>query len=345
MHDNKDRRLDKLFSYGIRFPVMQAGMPGIANVSLASRVAQAGGIGTLGLQDVSVWEQNLKATKLAAEGYPISANLLLPYTRKQHVEAVLRQQIPIVTLFWGEDAKLVRQLRDHNVFVFQQVGSADEARAALDAGVDAIIAQGREAGGHIRGTQQLDELIPEIVACAPEVPVFAAGGVYSSADVQRVLALGACGVTTGTRFLLTEESNAHSAYKQYLLDADRTIITSLFGLGWSVPHRVAVNEACNKWCQANGKIPAWLQVINSSMGFTRKILPLKAEGARMQRVSVPLFSSAAHEAQLPASSVESTALYAGEYVGKISGIMSAEAVVQELARALPDKFKNINRPE
>lgn len=118
MSDNKDKRLDKLFSYGVRFPVMQAGMPGIANVSLASRVARAGGIGTLGLQDVSVWEQNLKATKLAAEGCPISANLLLPYTRKQHIEAVLRQQIPMVTLFWGEGRKLIRQLRDHNVFVF-----------------------------------------------------------------------------------------------------------------------------------------------------------------------------------------------------------------------------------
>ncbi len=194
-------KLGKLLSTGVVYPIMQAGMPGVADVELAAAVSRSGGIGTLGLQDVSVWEQSLRRMKALACGKPVNANLLLPYTRRKHIDGLLREQIPLVTLFWGEASKLTREFHQHGIFVFQQVGSVDEADRALDAGVDAIIAQGIEAGGHIRGTQRLAELLPRIAEHASSTPVFAAGGVYSADDVRRVVALGASGVSTGTMWI------------------------------------------------------------------------------------------------------------------------------------------------
>lgn len=326
----------KLESIGVQYPVMQAGMPGIAGPRLAAAVSAAGGIGTLGLSDVSLWEDELKQTKQQASGRPICVNLLLPYTRVKHVEAVIRQKIPMVTLFWGNGKPLIQQLRGHGVFVFQQIGSKTEARMALDAGVDGLIVQGAESGGHIRGTQKLEVLLPEVVELTSTIPVFAAGGIYTTQDAKRAAALGASGVCTGTRFLLTPESNAHDAYKQRLLAAEKTIVTTLFGLGWPDIHRVVPNKATQKWCGEDGTIPAWLYAVYSATTVTRKIVPFKQSSAAFQRPTFPMFSPAALVSELPAELVEATALYAGEHVGRIRQIIPARAVVEELAMGIAD---------
>lgn len=325
-------KLHALQSLGVRLPIMQAGMPGVANVDLAAAVSRAGGIGTLGLQDISTWERSLCEVRAAANGTPVSVNLLLPYTRKKHVDAIVRQHIPIVTLFWGDAREFISHLHHEDIFVFQQVGSKSEAARALDAGVDAIIAQGTEAGGHVRGKLELADLLPQVVNLAGDTPVFAAGGIYCADDVRGVVALGASGVSTGTRFLLTHESNAHEAYKRRLLEPGQTILTTLFGLGWPTPHRVLQNEATRRWCHVDGSIPTWLQAFNSAFAFTRKLIPFKADAAKLQRPDLPIFSPAWLEKSFPASLVECTALYAGEHVGRIKDILSARDVVEDLAR-------------
>jgi NAD(P)H-dependent flavin oxidoreductase YrpB (nitropropane dioxygenase family) len=242
----------------------------------------------------------------------------------------------MVTLFWGNASPLTQQLHRHRVFVFQQVGSKGEARMALDAGVDGLIVQGTESGGHVRGAQKLDLLLPEVVELTSTIPVFAAGGIYTSQDARRAIALGASGVCTGTRFLLTPESNAHEAYKQRLLAADQTIVTSLFGLGWPDLHRVVPNEATRKWGREDGTIPAWVHALYSAMAVTRKLVPFKKEAAAFQKPALPLFSPAALVSELPAELLEATALYAGEHVGRIRHIVPARIVVEELAMGMAD---------
>ncbi len=323
--------LRKLTSLGVQYPVMQAGMPGIAGPKLAVAVSAAGGIGTLGLLDVSIWEEALQQTKRQTAGKPFCVNLLLPYTRVKHVEAVIRHEIPMTTLFWGNGKPLTQQLRGHGIFVFQQVGSKSEAQRALDAGVDGLIVQGVEAGGHIRGHQKLDALLPEIVELTSTIPIFAAGGIYTTQDAKRVAALGATGVCTGTRFVLTPESNAHEAYRQRLLAADRTIVTTLFGLGWPDRHRVVPNKATQNWCRHDGSIPFWLQTFYSAMTVTRKLLPFKEDAVTLQSPAFPLFSPAALVSTLPESLVEATALYSGEQIARIRQIIPARQVVEELA--------------
>lgn len=324
-------RLDRLGKLGVRYPVMQAGMPGAANVRLAAAVSRAGGIGTLGLQDVSTWENSLAQLMVQADGHPVNANLLLPYTRKAHVLAVLRQQIPIVTLFWGTARAHVKALQAEGRFVFQQIGSVNEANAALETGVDGLIVQGMEAGGHVRGIAPLSTLLPQVRALSDSVPCFAAGGMYNASDVRRVAALGADGVSSGSRFLVTAESHAHPAYKQRILDASETLYTRLFGLGWSAPHRVIPNKATRRWCAEDGSVPAWLNALNDLFAFTRKVFPFKAEAALRQKPGVPLFTNAVLDASLPEHLVESCPLYAGERVADLQSMLTAEAAVHRLA--------------
>ncbi len=142
------------------------------------------------------------------------------------------ERVPVVELFWGwPDAALVPP----GSIVGWQVGSTDEAKAAVDAGCRYVIAQGAEAGGHVRGTVPLDELVP-LVRAAVGVPVVAAGGIGRRADVERALSLGADAVRVGTRFVAATESAAHPVYVDLLSAATAadTEVTETFSAGW--PH-------------------------------------------------------------------------------------------------------------
>ena len=141
------------------------------------------------------------------------------------------------------------------------------------------------------------------------------------------------GISTGTRFLLTHESNAHPDYKTRLLQSEETVVTTLYGLGWPEPHRVVKNTAIEKWCDQNGNVPGWLHRFNSSFGFTREILPFKASGAKGQRSYIPVLSSAAPDKFMSAELIECTALYSGEKIASISELLSAKEVVETLSLA------------
>ncbi|WP_129375439.1 NAD(P)H-dependent flavin oxidoreductase [Pseudomonas aeruginosa] len=334
MSDHKVEQLSRLESLGVRYPVMQAGMTSASGPELAGAVSAAGGIGTVGLHDVSLWEQVIEKSKLRAEGRPICVNLLLPYTRAKHVDVVIRQQVPMATLFWGDGKRVIQQLHQHDIFVFQQVGSRLEAEKALDAGVDGLIVQGVEAGGHVSAHQRLADLMPQIAELTSAIPIFAAGGIYSAEDAGHAISLGAHGVCTGTRFLLTPESNIHEVYRERLLAAESTILTHLFGLGWPDLHRVVPNEATARWCREDGSIPGWLQALNTAFAFTRKTVPMKEGIAALQRPSLPIFSPAMLGRKHPARLIEATAIYAGEHIGRIRSLKPAAEVVAELAQGI-----------
>lgn len=324
--------MERLRELGVRHPVMQVGMPAIARAELASAVALAGGIGTIGLADVSEWRSLLQRTKEFAVGHPLCAHLLLPHTRTRHVDIVLEQEIPMVSLFWGDEPAIVSRLRDAGVLVFQQVGSVAEALKVWGHGVDIVIVQGEEAGGHVRSTSPLDRLLPQVVERAQGRPVFAAGGMNTEGDVRRAVALGACGVSAGTRFLLTPESHAHDAYKVRLLAAETTLLTDLFGLTWNAPHRVVPNAATERWCDADGRAPRWVERINAASEFARKLLPMKPSLAGVQSVGIPLFTPSHPVREHAPRMVECAALYAGRGVAGIDSLRPAAEIVDELAR-------------
>jgi nitronate monooxygenase len=226
---------------GCRLPLQLAGMGGIGDAALASAVSDAGGLGMLGAPGlppdalVAVIEQASSGTT-----GPFGVNVLMPFLDRDAVR-VAATRVPVVEFFYGApDAEIVGLVHDGGAIAGWQVGSLDEARAAVAAGCAYVVVQGAEAGGHVRGTQPLEAVLRSIVG-AVDVPIVAAGGIGTAADVVQALDAGASAVRIGTRFVAATESCAHPEYVAALVSsgADDTVLTEAFSNGWpDAPHRV-----------------------------------------------------------------------------------------------------------
>ena len=165
----------------------------------------------------------------------------------------------MIVFFWGDPSPYVEDAHRDGVKVFVQVGSVQEAEGAADAGVDAVIAQGSEAGGHVRSTTSIWEIVPAIVEAVKPLPVLASGGIGDGAAIAKAIQLGAQGVSLGTRFVASEEAWVHQAYKERVIrsNADDTVLAdSLFDIGWpNAPHRVIRNKIVEEWEEAGRPQP------------------------------------------------------------------------------------------
>ena len=243
--------------------------------------------------------------------------------------------LPVVTLFYGFNQKVVSALKAAGKLVLFQVGTLEEARRVTSAGGDGVIVQGMEAGGHIRGNERLADLLPKVREALPNHLVVGAGGVHDRASARTCRLLGADAVCSGTRFLASPESSAHAAYKQRLVDGCSTVLTNLFGVGWRDPHRVLKNGAIEKWCDDLGREPAWLSLAHK---LTRPLSKFPGErgGAAIamvarQSLRRPLYTPSCLTVEMREDLVEIAALYAGECVSEIKGLQSAAKTVGDLA--------------
>lgn len=323
-----------LESLGLAHPVVQAGMGGgVAGGELAGAVSASGALGTVGMTDVHDFAAQLRRARALAGPRPVSANLLVPFARREHIDICIAAGVAVVVLHDGFPARWIAALRAAGIAVFCTVGSAAQARRALTAGADGLVAQGVEAGGHLMADRPLAAVLPEVLSAAAGAPVLAAGGIADAGDVRAVLAAGAAGAVAGTRFLLTAESRAHPAYQQRLLAAQRTIRTLLFGVGWPLPHRVVPNAATDRWCRRDELGPPVIRFLNRAGAPLRRLLPLQAAGtaAGLQRAAVPLYTPALPIAGMDPGMVDSTALYAGETIHRIHDIVPAAEAVARLA--------------
>jgi NAD(P)H-dependent flavin oxidoreductase YrpB (nitropropane dioxygenase family) len=237
---NCDDRAVLLDRLGIAVPLVQAGMGGgVSRHELAAAVSEAGGLGTVGVGGAETIARELAAAR-ALTARPIAVNLLLPFAQPDWFEAAA--QADVVVTFWGEPRRRTPGAWLH------QCGSLEEARAAHHAGADGAILQGVEAGGHVRGTISALELLAQAREALPAgFPLLLAGGIATREDVLRALDAGAHAAVAGTRFLLADESRAHSEYKRRLLGAQHTLLTERFALGWpDAPHRVVRNAATER---------------------------------------------------------------------------------------------------
>lgn len=306
----------------LQAPIVQAGMGAVARHELAAAVSEAGGLGTIGGARGRIAEELAAARKLT--GRPIAVNLVLPLLRPGDVQAAA--EADVIVTFWGTPRRLAGGTWVH------QCGSVQEARAAEAAGADAVIAQGVEAGGHVRGTTPLLDLV-ERVRAAVKTPVLAAGGIVDQAGVRQVLDAGACAAVLGTRFLLSEESRAHPDYKLRCLKADRTVLTELFGLGWAAaPHRVVPNAATRRWLGQDPRGPGWIRLANrlASPLVLRVPERLQDRGLALQRPLLPFLGPPMALDDGPANLVDSGPLYAGANVIHISEVSPAAQAVNDL---------------
>lgn len=199
-------------------------------------------------------------------------------------------------------------------------------------GAHGLVVQGVEAGGHLLGVEPIDRALPRVRDVAGETLLLAAGGVAGAADARRLLDLGASAVVAGTRFLLTEESLAHPAYKRRVLAATRTLATDLFGLGWPLRHRVVPNAATERWCARDERGALVARLAGRLSAPLGRVAPMERMGslASLQRVGVPLFTPALPLAGMSEEAIERRALYAGESALRIDDLITAAAAVERL---------------
>ena len=315
---------------GVELPVVQAGMGGgIAGHELAAAVSGAGGLGTLGHAPPGLLRSELRAARERSDR-PLAVNLLQPFARGGHWEAA--EHADVVVTFWGRPRRRTSKPWLH------QCGSVEEALAARGAGADGVIAQGVEAGGHVRGVLSAPELLERVRAALPEhYPVLAAGGIAGHDDVERALAAGAEAAVAGTRFVLTEESGAHPGYRRRVLDAERTLLIELFGFGWPGMHRVVPNRATERWLGGGTSVPSWLRALNRATAPLASRVPADVHSfpARLQRPGVPILSPLAAHRDAPDRMLDALPLYAGESALRIHEVVPAAAATSALAKGDP----------
>ena len=330
--------------FGIDFPIISAGMGGIAGAELAAAVSEAGGLGTLGL--AAFGREGIRHEIAAAQTRtrkPLAANLLVPFLRPGIVETVAETRIAAVTFFWGDPRDYVDAisiLHKAGTKIIWQCGAAEEARWARDAGVDAIMAQGFEAGGHVRGQITTLALIPEMRDALVDMPLIAAGGIADGRGLVAALALGADGAAFGTRFLASVEAAAHPIYKERIVRAHAgdTIHTTLFDVGWpDAPHRVLRTDIVDEWERAgrpeSGNRP----------GEGAAIVSL-----RRADVEVPLVNyTVMPPTDYADGEIERLPFYAGQSCGLVNEILPAGEIVRrivaEAGRLIADRLSPLVR--
>ncbi len=223
---------------GCDLPIVLAGMGGVARSELVVAVTQAGGFGFLGMvRELPELIRSEVAKIRAATARDFGVNLIPAATKPDLMEAeiaaVLELNVPVVALFWDTPPELVRRLRTAGRLVVCQVGRRQEAEIAQNAGAHILIAQGIEAGGHVRGTTPRNELVKTVAAQA-SVPVLSAGGINTGRDLVEAMSLGAEGIVLGTALLATTESFAHDYHKRRIVEAHPgdTVLTTAFHVNW-----------------------------------------------------------------------------------------------------------------
>lgn len=279
-----ETRFTRLF--GCRYPLQLAAMGGVGTTELAAAVADAGGLGMVPFGTEP------------AEGL-CGVNFLMPFAPSLEEIGEIARRARVVEFFYVEPrGDVVQAAHAAGAVAGWQVGSVEEARLAVAEGCDYVVAQGVEAGGHVRGKHPLDDLLPRVLD-AVDIPVVAAGGVATAERFAELIRSGADAVRVGTRFVTCPESGAHPNYVAALLAAGSsdTELTEWFGEGWEhAPHRV-LRSALEA-----GKASGW-----------RATMPPRREDE---------------------GDVSHMAMYAGMGVGEVTRSMPAREVVADLVRLL-----------
>lgn len=307
---------------GCRVPLMQAPLGRGAGAPLASAVSAAGGLGTLGASwtPPDVLREQIRDIARATDR-PFCVNLVLDFEQDERLEVALQERVPWVSLSWGVDPRLIERARAGGARVMVQVASARDARAAAGAGAEALIVQGVEAGGHVESAVGLLPLLVE-VGRAVSLPLLAAGGIADPAGARAALVAGAQAVVLGTRFVASDECEAHPRYKAALVAATGgdTVLTDLFDVGWPARHRVLRNSTYDRWVAAgrpaSGSRPGEGDQVARGAGVS-----IPRYGINLPRIDVE-------------GDIEAMAMYAGQGVGAISAQEPAGEIVERFYAAL-----------
>jgi len=312
----------------IEVPILGAPMGFVTGPELAAAVSNAGGLGIMpfNANPPPLLRDEIRRLR-ALTDKPFGVNVLLsgphlPFSIDEIIEVCLDERVPVLSTFWGDPSPYVARAHAGGVRVIDQVGSVNDAQRAARAGVDAVVAQGVEAGGHLAGEVTTMALVPRVVDAVEPVPVVAAGGIGDARGLVAALALGAQGVMLGTRLIATPEAYAHPVYKERILAAreDQTVRTTLFGHGWpNAPHRTLRTPFVEQW------------LANEERGSEQRTDEPQIGTTKIAGRSVPLLRFMGFPPTPDASGdLDSMDFLAGQSVGLVKEIRPATEVIREL---------------
>jgi len=320
---------------GIELPIIQAPMGGAVGPALAAAVCNAGGLGMLVLwrADADLMRRQIRETR-ALTSRPFGVNLNLEFPQEERLAVCLEERVPVISVFWRDPSALVPRAKTAGAIVMHTVGSALEAKRAVEVGVDIVVAQGWEAGGHVRGTVATLPLIPAVVDAVSPVPVVAAGGIADGRGLAAVLALGAAGAWIGTRFLASHEAAIHPHYRQRLLQAsenDTVFLENLFDVRWpDAPHRTLRNQTIQAW-EAAGRPPSGAR-------------PQEGEVIGKSRSSGEIVRYQSYTPGADAEGdIDAMSLWAGQSVGLVSKPQPAGEIVREIGEQARSILQALSR--
>jgi enoyl-[acyl-carrier protein] reductase II len=314
----ESNRICSLFE--IQFPLIQAGMIWCSGWELASAVSNAGGLGIIGSGSMypEILDQQIQKCK-AATDKPFAVNLPMLYPDiDKHIETIIKHQVPIVFTSAGNPKTWTAQLKAHGIKVVHVVSSVKFAKKAEEAGVDAVVAEGFEAGGHnVRDETTTLCLIP-MVAKAIKIPLIAAGGIGTGKGMLAALNLGADAVQIGSRFVATPESSAHANFKKVVVDSQEgdTILT----LKELTPVRLIKND------------------------FYKQLETAYAQNADAEQLTALLGRGRAKRGMFEGDLIEGE-LEIGQIAGLIDAIIPAGEVVTEIIAEFRAALKEQNSPK
>jgi len=319
------RRLDTSLCrlLGTKLPIGNAPIGTAAGPELAAAVSNAGGLGLMAISFLKRPEDVRAAIRRirALTDRPFGVNLLLEWSQEERLRVCLEERVPLISLFWGDPSAHVSAIHRAGSRLMQTVGSVAEAKQAARAGADVILAQGWEAGGHVRGEVSTLCLLPTVVDAVHPTPVAAAGGIADGRGIAAALVLGAGMAMMGTRFVASREARVPPLYQEAILaaDADDTVFGETFDKGWPNSNmRTLRNSTMRRWLEAGRPQPG-------ARPGEHDIVAHTADGTPIPRYHV----TQPHPSVI--GDQESLALYAGQSAGLIRDVRPAADIIRTLA--------------
>jgi NAD(P)H-dependent flavin oxidoreductase YrpB (nitropropane dioxygenase family) len=327
---------------GVRHPVVQTGMGWVAGPRLVAATAQAGGLGILASATMNYdeLERAIAETKQRTS-FPFGVNLRADAPDAgRRVDLLIREGVAVASFALAPRPEMIAKLKEHGVVVIPSVGAVRHAKKVAGWGVDAVVVQGAEGGGHTGGVPT-SVLLPGVVD-AVDIPVVAAGGYFDGRGLVSALAYGAAGIAMGTRFLLTRESTVPDAVKRRYLDSDvlGTVVTTRVD---GLPHRVLRTEMVSK-LEDSGRLRGLAEALYNAWRFRkltgRSVVDIAREGWSMKRRGDLTWAQILMAANTPmllrAGLVEGRTdagvLAAGQVTGLLDSIPSVEEVLEGIVK-------------
>ena len=253
----------------IEFPILQGGMANIATGEFAAVISEAGALGIIGaggMSAESLREEIRRCKSLTTRPFGVNIMLMNPNADKM-ADLIIEERVPVVTTGAGNPGKYVKQWKESGIKVFPVVSNVALAKRLSSLGVDGLIAEGCESGGHI-GELTTMALVPQ-VCDAVDIPVIAAGGIGDGRQMAAAFALGACGVQVGTCLLVSEECPIHENYKQAIISA-RDSSTTVTGRSAGAPVRVIKNPMTREYLEMEKNGADLMELEKFTLGSLKK---------------------------------------------------------------------------